>query len=401
MFLPRNLCLVLIALALGSLVMAMSLPPDATGSSRGVSHLLLPGGARADVTGPAAFGKTADDAAVEVFTLKNANGMIAKVMTLGATLIELHVPDKNGKLADVTLGFDSVAGYQSDANQYFGCTTGRVANRIARGKFTLDGKDYQLALNNGKHHLHGGVKRSLDKVIWKAEKVKSDAGSAVRFSYTSPDGEENYPGKLDITVTYTLTDKNELRIDYIAKTDKATPVNVTNHAYFNLSGAGTDSVLDHELLVNADKYTLTDDDLIQTGKIEALAGTPVDFSKMTRIGARIDKLVKTGTIGYDHNFILRPEKAGRDVKAVAAKLRDPASGRVLTVYTDQPAIQLYTGNFLKNQKGKDGKTYKQRSAVCLETQQFPDAVNHDNFPSIILRPGQTYRHICVYAFSNE
>ncbi|MBM4071526.1 MAG: galactose mutarotase [Planctomycetes bacterium] len=353
--------------------------------------------AHADVTGPVAFGKTAAGEAVEIYTLKNASGMTVKLMTLGATVVELHVPDKNGKTADVNLGFDSVAGYQSEDNQYFGCTTGRVANRIGKGKFTLDGKEYQLAINNGKNHLHGGIKRSLDKVIWKAEKVKSDAGSAVRFSYTSPDGEENYPGKLDIVVTYTLTDKNELKIDYVATTDKATPVNLANHLYFNLSGGGAATVLAHELQVHADKYVPTDDELIPTGKIEPVAGTAFDFNKMTRLGARIEPLYKTGAMGYDLSYILRK----RDVKTAAARLRDPASGRTLTVYTDQPALQVYTGNFLKGQKGKYGKTYTQRSAICLETGFLPDAVNHPNFPSIILRPGETYRQTCVYAFANE
>lgn len=355
------------------------------------------GQARGEVIGPADFGKTAAGDKVDVYTLKNPSGMTVKLMTLGATVIELHVPAREGKLADVSLGFDSVAGYQSEDNQYFGCTTGRVANRIGKGKFTLDGKEYQLALNNGKNHLHGGIKRSLDKVIWTAEKLKSDAGSAVRFTYGSPDGEEGFPGKLDITVTYTVTDKNELKIDYTAVTDKATPVNLTNHLYFNLSGAGSDTVLDHELYVAADRYAPTDDELIPTGRIEPVAETPFDFNKLTRIGTRIDNLIKTGAMGYDLSYLLRQ----RDVKAVAARLRDPASGRVLTVHTDQPALQVYTGNFLKNQKGKNGKIYKQRSAICLETGFLPDAVNHANFPSIILRPGQTYRHVCVYAFANE
>lgn len=361
------------------------------------SLLMTTSSTSADVAGPADFGKTAVGDVVDIYTLKNASGMTVKLMTLGATVVELHVPDKSGKLADVNLGFDTVAGYQSEDNQYFGCTTGRVANRIGKGKFTLDGKEYQLALNNGKNHLHGGAKRSLDKVIWKAEKLKSDTGVSVRFRYSSPDAEENYPGKLDIAVTYTLTDKNELKIDYLATTDKATPVNLTNHLYFNLSGGGTETVLDHELQVHADKYIPTDDELIPTGKIEPVAGTPFDFNKMTRLGARIEPLYKTGAMGYDLSYLL----SKRDVKTVAARLRDPASGRTLTVYTDQPALQVYTGNFLKGQKGKYGKTYKQRSAICLETGFLPDAVNHANFPSIILRPGQMYRQVCVYAFANE
>jgi aldose 1-epimerase len=349
--------------------------------------------AAVQVTGPEPFGKTADGQAVEVYTLKNKNGMTVKIMTLGATIVELQAPDKNGKTANVVLGFDNVAGYQSADNQFFGCTVGRVANRIARGKFTLDGKDYQLAVNNGKNHLHGGDKRTFDKVVWKAEVVKG----GVVFTYTSADGEENYPGTVKARVTYGLTDANELSITFEAVTDKATPVNLTNHSYFNLAGAGAATVLDHELEVNAKEYTPADDELIPTGKIAPVAGTPLDFTKPTRVGARIEPLLKTGAIGYDHNFVL----AKRDGLDFAARLTDPKSGRVLTVRTTQPGLQVYTGNFLKGQKGKDGQVYRQRSAICLETQHFPDAVHHPNFPSIILRPGQTYRHQCVYAFSAQ
>jgi aldose 1-epimerase len=351
-------------------------------------------GRAAEVSGPEPFGKTAGGEPVELFTLKNANGMIAKVMTRGATLTELHVPDKKGKTADVVLGFDNVAGYESDDNQYFGCTTGRVANRIAKGTFTLEGKEYKLAVNNGPNHLHGGTKKSLDKVVWKAKKV--DGG--VRFTYSSPDGEEGFPGKLDSTVTYTLNDKNELTIDYEAITDKPTPVNLTNHTYFNLAGAGAETILDHELTVFADKYTPTDDNLIPTGKIAPVEGTPLDFNKSTKIGARIDKLVDTPYIGYDHNFIIRK---GEKALAPTAKLRDPASGRVMTVQTTEPAVQIYSGNFLKGQKGKGGKVYPKRSAVCLETQHYPDSVNHKEFPSTILEPGKTYKHTTVFTFSGE
>lgn len=360
--------------------------------------VLVAGQAAADVTGPTNFGKTADGTPVELYTLKNASGMVAKVMTLGATLTELHVPDKKGKLADVVLGFDTVAGYQSDDNQYFGCTTGRVANRIAKGKFTLDGKEYKLAVNNGPNHLHGGSKRSLDKVVWKAVQVEETNNDfSVSFTYTSPDGEEGYPGKLFLSVTYTLTSKNQLRISYTATTDKPTPVNLCNHSYFNLAGAGSPTIIDHELLIAADKYTPTDDTLIPTGKIGPVTGTPLDFNKSTKIGARIEDLTKTPYLGYDHNYIL----AKQDEKTPAAKLRDPSSGRVLTVYTDQPGIQVYSGNFLKGQKGKGGKVYNHRSALCLETQHFPDSVNQPEFPSTVLKPGQTYKHTCVYAFSAD
>jgi aldose 1-epimerase len=352
----------------------------------------------AEVIGPTPFGKTADGTPVEVWTLKSKNGVVAKVMTRGATLIELQAPDKNGKLANVVLGFDDVASYESDRNQYFGCTTGRVCNRVAKGKFTIDGKEYQLALNDGPNCLHGGVKRSLDKVVWKAERTKEASAAGVRFDYVSPDGEEGFPGTLKISVTYTLYDINDLHIDYHATTDKATPVNLTNHSYFNLAGAGADTVLDHELTVAAHEYTPTDDKLIPTGKIASVKGTPLDFTKATKIGARIDPLINTPTLGYDHNFVLEKRDKG---PTFAAKLKEPVSGRVLNVSTTEPAIQIYSGNFLNGQKGKDGKTYKKRSAVCLETQHFPDSVHHANFPSIILQPGQEYRQRCVFSFLAE
>lgn len=352
----------------------------------------------AEVSGPAVFGKTAEGTEVEAYTLTSKGGVKARVMTLGATLTELLVPDKAGKTVNVVLGFDDVAGYESDRNQHFGCTTGRVANRIAKGRFTLDGKEYKLAINNGPNHLHGGTKRSLAKVLWKAESLTKNDLAGVRFTYTSPDGEEGYPGKLDVTVTYTLSDKNELGIEYQAVTDKATPVNLTNHTYFNLAGAGANTVLDHELTVAAIRYTPVDDTLIPTGKIASVAGTPLDFTRPTRLGARIEELVKTATLGYDHNLVL--DKRGQEPTG-AVRLRDPGSGRVLTVLTTHPGIQVYSGNFLKGQQGKDGKTYKPRSALCLETQHFPDSVNQPDFPSVILRPGQTYRHTTIFALTAD
>jgi aldose 1-epimerase len=344
------------------------------------------------------FGKTADGVAVEEYTLKNSHGVTAKLITRGATLTQMHTPDRNGKLADVVLGFDDVAGYESDRNQYFGCTTGRVCNRIAKGKFSVDGKEYQVAVNNGPNHLHGGLKRSLDKVVWAATTKSTAEGQSVTFSYTSPDGEEGYPGELKMQVTYLLTEKNELRLSYSATTDRATPVNLTNHAYFNLAGAGSASVLDHELMINADKYTITDDTLIPTGEIPSLDGTPLDFRKATVIGARIAQVDKTAALGYDHNYVLKSQDGSL---AVAAKLRDPKSGRVLTVLTTEPGIQFYSGNFLAGKEGKGGKSYAHRSAVCLETQHYPNSVNLPSFPSTILKPGQTYRHTCVFAFSAE
>ncbi|MDG1832442.1 MAG: galactose mutarotase [Verrucomicrobiota bacterium] len=350
------------------------------------------------------FGKTKAGEVTEIYTLKNANGVIAKVTTYGATLVELHAPDKAGKLTDVVNGFDNVAGYEGDGNQYFGCTTGRVCNRIAKGKFTLDGKEYTLATNNDPNHLHGGGDKAISKQVWEATPMTGKA--AVVFTLTSPDGEEGYPGNLNMKVTYTLTDENELRISYEATTDKATPINLTNHAYFNLGGAGSGTILDHELTLNADHFTPVDDTLIPTGKINPVAGTELDFRTSHAIGERIpDKGVaktedcKTSTLGYDHNFVINVP-SGESV-ALAARLKDPKSGRVMEIYTDQPAIQFYSGNFLKNQTGKGGKTYPFRGALCLETQHNPDSVNHPNFPSTILRPGETYRTTTIHRFSVE
>lgn len=359
--------------------------------------------AHAQVAGPSAFGKTADGTPVESYTLKNKDGVTVKLMTLGAAITEINVPDKSGKFTNVVLGFDDAAGYESKNNQYFGCTVGRVANRIARGKFTLDGKEYKLAINNDPNHLHGGVKKSFDKVVWKAQVLKRSVGDdvfpGVRFAYRSADGEEGYPGSVNVEVSYLLTPKNELLIEFDARgADKATPIGLTNHSYFNLSGAGAETVLDHELKVAANEYVPVDETLIPTGKLEPVKGTVMDFTGMTRIGQRIEKLYGTGAKGYDHCYVLT--KRAKEA-TFAAKLREPKSGRLLTVKTNQPGIQVYTGNFLFGQKGKDGKEYKQRSAICLETGGLPDALNQPTFPSIILRPGETYRHTCIYEFSTE
>jgi aldose 1-epimerase len=342
------------------------------------------------------FGKTKSGKQVDLYTLKNEAGMTVCLSTRGATITQIHVPDKDGKLADVTLGFDDVAGYEGEDNQYFGNTTGRVCNRIALGKFSLDGKDYELAVNNDPNHLHGGKERSLDKVVWKAKEIRSEkTGTGIAFSYTSPDGEEGYPGTLKVSIRYTLTEDNKLRMNYWAKTDKATPVNLTNHAYFNLGGAGSETVLNHQLKLEADKYTPTDDTLIPTGKIEAVEGTVLDFRKMKKIGARIKKLDDTAALGYDHNFVLN-NQTGK-VK-LAAILCDTESGRVLRVSTDQPGIQFYSGNFLKGQKGKGGKEYAHRSALCLEAQHYPNSVNIEGFPTTILKPEDTYKQITIYSF---
>jgi aldose 1-epimerase len=336
------------------------------------------------------FGKTADGTAVDLFVLTNKNGMVAKIMTYGALVTELHVPDKNGKLGDVVLGFDNLQQYLK-GHPSFGCVVGRVANRVAKGRFTLDGKEYKLAVNNGPNSLHGGIK-GFDKYVWNVEDT-GEGGVAVQFSHTSPDGDEGYPGKLLCSVRYTLTDQNELRIDYWAKTDKPTPVNLTNHSYFNLACAGT--VLDHELMLNADNYTPADETLIPTGEIKPVAGTFLDFTKPTKIGARI-KEIKATPQGYDHNYVIN---GGGKELTFTARVHEPTTGRVLEMLTTEPGVQLYTGNFLDGKLvGKGGTVYKQHTGFCLEAQHFPDSVNQPKFPSTILRPGETYRQTTVYRF---
>lgn len=346
------------------------------------------------------FGTTKDGEAVEIYTLKSAGGLEARVMTRGATLVQLHVPDRDGNSEDVIFGFDDVAGYESEANQYFGCTTGRVCNRIAKGRFSLNGTEYELAINNEPNHLHGGVERSLDKVIWKAKPFENKFGQGVRFTYTSPDGEEGYPGNLKIVVSYTVApEANRLTINYKATTDQATPVNLTNHAYFNLSGQGSETVLNHRLTLNADRYTPVDDTLIPTGEIADVEGTVLDFRKAKKIGARVEQLTETAALGYDHNFVLNPKPADSSRRFnLAAVLADPSSGRTLRIATTEPGIQFYSGNFLRGDKGKGGAVYAHRSAVCLETQHFPDSVNQPDFPSTILQPGEEFTSATQYTF---
>jgi len=332
------------------------------------------------------------------YTAKNSHGMVAKWIERGATLAELQVPDRNGNFADVVLGFDDLTGYESGSNQHFGCITGRYANRIRDARFTLDEVEYQLARNHGVHHLHGGGERSIDRISWQAEPFENAEASGVRFKYTSPDGEESYPGNLAMEVTYTLTDENSLRIEYQATTDKPTPVNLTNHTYFNLAGHGSGSILEHEVRIDADQYTVADDDLIPTGKIASVANTPLDFRTRHAISDHFSEIVETPAGGYDHNFVLKgPSGTLRPI----AEVFDPRSGRVMRVETDQPGVQLYTGNGLHNQTGKQGKSYAAHSALCLETQHFPDSPNQSSFPTTILRPGEVYRHVCVYAFDVE
>jgi len=364
-----------------------------------------------------AFETTGRGSAAAALTLRNPAGSVIDLINYGATLTAWHVPDQDGHAVDVVLGFDSVAGYESDANQHFGCTVGRVANRTAGAQFTLEGRTYRLAANDGPNHLHGGLDRRLDQVIWQAEPFERDRERGVVFVYTSPDGEEGYPGNLALKVTYTLADDHAVRIDYEATTDQPTPVNLTNHSYFNLAGAGSDTILDHELVIHADHYTPADDGLIPTGDIAPVAGTAVDFRRPHRIGARIDQLMATATRGYDHNMVLNqlaPAARVREPKsggwqgqsaamalALAARVREPKSGRTLSVETTRPGLQFYSGNHLNGQRGKGGKSYKVRSGLCLEPQDFPNSVNEPRFPSIILRPGQQYSHSCVYRITTE
>lgn len=344
------------------------------------------------------FGKTADGVKVEQFRLRGDGGVVVDIITRGATIRSIRVPDGDGKSIDIVNGFDDVAGYESEANQYFGCTTGRVCNRIGGAEFEIDGKTYNLAANDGDNTLHGGAERSLDKVIWKGKVVDGEAGAAaVEFTYFSPDGEEGFPGNVHFTVRFALTAENELVIRYSATTDMLTPINLTNHAYFNLGGHGNGTILDHELQILADAFTPTDDELIPTGEIESLDGSPLDFRKSTRIGERIESLTDTAALGYDHNYVL--QNPGTGVRQIA-KLRDRASGRTLTVLSDQPGLQFYSGNFLSGQSGKDGKSYVHRGALCLEAQHFPDSVNQPNFPPIWLRPGDEYRQTTIYRFGN-
>jgi aldose 1-epimerase len=342
----------------------------------------------------ASFGKTTDGTEVQLFTLANANGVRATITNYGGTLTSLLVPDKDGKMGDVILGFDNVSGYQSPefvkAGPYFGALIGRYGNRIKGGKFSLEGKDYTLAKNNGPNSLHGGLK-GFDKVVWQAEPASSADGQSLKLTYVSKDGEEGYPGTLTVNVVYTLTADNALKIDYTATTDKATVLNLTNHAYFNLNhGAGKD-VLNHEVTLPADRYTVVDATLIPTGELRPVKGTPFDFTTPHAIGERIGQVPG----GYDHNWVLNTATG----EHAAATVYDPATGRTLEVTTDQPGIQFYTGNFLDGTlKGKGGTVYGKHAGFCLETQHFPDSPNQPKFPSTELKPGETYHTVSTYKF---
>lgn len=339
------------------------------------------------------FGKNAEGQAVDLYTLKNGRGMTARIATYGGIVTELWVPDRGGQAGDVVLGFDSLAGYLA-GHPYFGALIGRYGNRIARGAFTLEGRLYQLAGNDHGNHLHGG-NRGFDKVVWTAVEVRADDAVGVRLAYLSADGEEGYPGNLRVTVTYWLTRANELKIDYQATTDKPTPVNLTHHGYFNLAGAGAGDILGHEAWFAADRYTVVDPGLIPTGEVRPVAGTPFDFCRPKTIGRDIGQVAG----GYDHNWVLARGPAGL---ARAARFRDPGSGRVMEMWTTEPAMQFYTGNFLDGSiRGKGGRAYPRHAAFCLEAQHYPDSPNQPAFPSTILRPGETYRQQTVYRFATE
>jgi len=329
---------------------------------------------------------------VRFFELENDHGLKATVMSYGATLVSLYVPDRQGRLEDVVLGFDTLAGYLGP-NPYIGATIGRYANRIARGHFVLEGQEYQLAINDGPNHLHGGLK-GFDKVIWSAEPFSQLLAAGVKFSYLSPDGEEGYPGNLSCQVTYLLTDHNQLEISYRATTDCLTHLNLTNHSYFNLSGGSKDNILDHELQIIASAYTPVDANLIPTGEIKTVAGTPFDFRQAVRIGERISQVHG----GYDHNYVLD----NRRQMALAARVFEESSGRILELLTTEPGLQFYSGNFLDGKtKGKGGRTYGPRSAFCLETQHFPDSPNQSHFPSTLLKPGEIYQSQTIFRFLTD
>jgi aldose 1-epimerase len=341
------------------------------------------------------WGASNEGAPVKLFTLTNRHGMIARVTSYGAILTELQVPDRHGNRTNVVLGFDNLNQYLA-GHPAFGATIGRVANRIANARFTLDGQEYKLAANHGAHHIHGGPK-GFDKVTWESKILpqKNNAAS-VQFTYFSKDGEEGYPGNLTVVVVYTLTDANELRIDYQATTDKPTIVNLTNHSYFNLAGHGT--VLDHVLSINAAHYTPADKDLIPTGEITPVKGTPLDFTQPTPIGARIDQL-KPQPNGYDHNYVLNRD--GQSL-TLAARALEPDSGRVLEVLTTEPGVQLYTANWLDGRlTGIGGVKYERHGGFCLETQHHPDSINQPAFPSTVLRPEQPFQSTTVFRFSTQ
>lgn len=344
------------------------------------------------------WGTTKSGENVTLYTLRNSKGMEARIADYGGTIVSLTAPDRNGVFADVALGFDTLQDYET-RSPFFGCVAGRYANRIGKGKFTLDGQQYTLATNNGANHLHGG-RIGFDKKVWKSRKITRSNGVGVEMTYTSPHLEEGYPGTLSCKMTYLLTNDNALEIEYSATTDAPTVVNLTNHNYFNLAGEGSGSIVNHVVTIFADSFTPTDSGLIPTGEVASVSGTPLDFTSPQRIGARIGssyQAIRYGQ-GYDHNFVLR---GGAGLKP-AARAKDPISGRVLEVLTTEPGVQFYTGNHMKKLTGcKNGHTYDFRHGFCFETQHYPDSPNKSQFPSTVLRPGDTYQHTCIYKFSAE
>lgn len=345
------------------------------------------------------FGQMEDGADVSIYTLRNAKGCEARITDYGGTVVSLKMPDRTGRFADVVLGFDTLAEYLKDS-PYFGASIGRYANRIADGRFVLEGKLYQLAANNAPNHLHGGV-RGFDKVVWQARPIESQDGQTLQLNYVSPDGEEGYPGNLSVTALYTLTNRNELRLVYRAVTDKNTVVNLTHHSYFNLAGAGHGDILDHALLIHADRFTPVDSGLIPTGEIRSVEGTPFDFRQATPMGARIsanDQQLQFAR-GYDHNFVINRDAQKPELRVVA-EVHEPASGRVMEVSSTEPGLQFYSGNLLDGRHvGKGCVAYKFRSGFCLEPQHYPDSPNKPHFPSTVLQPGQTYENTIVYRCS--
>jgi aldose 1-epimerase len=337
------------------------------------------------------FGQTPDGRQVNMYTLTNPNGIRVRITNYGAILVSLEVPDRDGKLADITLGYDKLDGYIT-RHPYFGATVGRYANRIGNARFVLNDVEYKLAANNGLNHLHGGI-MGFDKVVWKVEDERAESDSALlKLSYLSKDGEEGYPGNLSCTVTYTLTKEDELKISYEAETDKATVVNLTNHSYWNLAGQGNGDILGHELMLNADKYTPVDEGLIPTGEIRSVKDSPMDFTKAMTIGSRIGRVEG----GYDHNYVLN--SSGSKL-ALCARVYEPTSGRVMEIHTAEPGVQFYTGNFLDSSiTGKSDRVYKKHYGFCLETQHFPDSPNKPDFPSVVLKPGQKYSTVTVHKF---
>lgn len=340
---------------------------------------------------------------IKLYTLKNEAGMTVKITNYGAIITSIIVPDRDGKMGDVALGYNRIEDYINAVDKpYFGAVVGRYGNRIAKGKFSIDGETYSLAVNNGENHLHGGV-IGFDKVVWDAKPLEGDGWSGLELTYTAKDMEEGYPGNLNLKVTYKLTMTSELVVDYFATTDKKTPVNVTQHTYFNLAGEGEGTILDHELMINAKKFTPVDEGLIPTGELREVAGTPFDFTSAKPIGRDVGKdneQLKFG-LGYDHNFVL--DKTGKEnAMTLAARVKDPKSGRVLEIHTTEPGIQFYCGNFLDGRlRGKSGKPYVHRGGFCLETQHYPDSPNQPSFPSTILNPGEEHRTTTTFKFSAE